>query len=99
MATRGKTAMTDQRPPLTPRSMGGGPTAQTATAACREAKAVRIYRNVLVLGHKLPFSILAFPLLCSGDAERIRKLEETIRDLTKELNNMQTTMQGINQRL
>uniref|UniRef100_H3C1S0 Elastin microfibril interfacer 1a n=1 Tax=Tetraodon nigroviridis TaxID=99883 RepID=H3C1S0_TETNG len=40
-----------------------------------------------------------FPLLCSGDAEKIKKLEETIHDLTKELNNMQTTMQGINQRL
>uniref|UniRef100_H3DPC3 Elastin microfibril interfacer 1a n=1 Tax=Tetraodon nigroviridis TaxID=99883 RepID=H3DPC3_TETNG len=34
-----------------------------------------------------------------GDAEKIKKLEETIHDLTKELNNMQTTMQGINQRL
>lgn len=43
--------------------------------------------------------LLYFPVLCSGDAERIRKLEETIRDLTKELNNVQTTMQGINQRL
>lgn len=44
-------------------------------------------------------SRLYFPLLCSGDAERIRKLEETIREMTKELNNVQTTMQGINQRL
>ncbi|XP_068197995.1 EMILIN-1-A [Antennarius striatus] len=34
-----------------------------------------------------------------GDSERIRQLEETIRSLTKDLHNMQTTIQGINQRL
>lgn len=47
---------------------------------------------------RLPFHIY-FPLLCSGEAERIRQLEETIRSLSKELNTVQTTMQGINQRL
>ncbi|XP_068609944.1 EMILIN-1-A [Brachionichthys hirsutus] len=34
-----------------------------------------------------------------GDSERIRQLEETIRGLTKDLHNMKTTLQGINQRL
>ncbi|XP_074471923.1 EMILIN-1-A isoform X1 [Sebastes fasciatus] len=34
-----------------------------------------------------------------GDSEKIRQLEETIRGLTKDLHNMQTTINGINQRL
>ncbi|KAM9703856.1 EMILIN-1-A [Menidia menidia] len=34
-----------------------------------------------------------------GDRERIQQLEDTIRGLTKDLHNMQTTIQGINQRL
>lgn len=34
-----------------------------------------------------------------GDSERIRQLEDTIRGLTKELHNVQTTMHSINQRL
>ncbi|KAM4522720.1 EMILIN-1-A [Odontesthes bonariensis] len=34
-----------------------------------------------------------------GDTERIRQLEDTIRSLTKNLHNMQTTINGINQRL
>uniref|UniRef100_UPI0037E85912 EMILIN-1-A n=1 Tax=Semicossyphus pulcher TaxID=241346 RepID=UPI0037E85912 len=34
-----------------------------------------------------------------GDTERIRQLEETIRGMSKDLNNMQTTIHGINQRL
>ncbi|XP_042359190.1 EMILIN-1a [Plectropomus leopardus] len=34
-----------------------------------------------------------------GDSEKIRQLEETIRGLTKDLHNMQTTIHGINQRL
>lgn len=46
MATLGKTARTDQRRPLTPRSTGGGPTSQTATGERGGAKAVRSYRNV-----------------------------------------------------
>lgn len=99
MATLEKTVMTDQRHPLLPRSTGGGPTAQPTMVVCREVKAVRNYSNVLVLGHKLPFSLLYFPLFHSGETDRIRRLEETIREMTKELNNVQTTMQGINQRL
>uniref|UniRef100_A0A3Q4BJB9 Uncharacterized protein n=1 Tax=Mola mola TaxID=94237 RepID=A0A3Q4BJB9_MOLML len=35
----------------------------------------------------------------TGDAEKIRQLEETIRRLTKDLHNMQTTISSINQRL
>ncbi|XP_070781878.1 EMILIN-1-A [Enoplosus armatus] len=34
-----------------------------------------------------------------GDTEKVRQLEETIRGLTKDLHNMQTTINGINQRL
>ncbi|KAM3602487.1 uncharacterized protein V6R79_005068 [Siganus canaliculatus] len=34
-----------------------------------------------------------------GDSEKIRKLEDTIRSLTKDLHNMQTTIHGMNQRL
>ncbi|XP_069014776.1 EMILIN-1-A [Embiotoca jacksoni] len=34
-----------------------------------------------------------------GDSEKILKLEDTIRGLTKDLHNMQTTIHGINQRL
>ncbi|XP_023286034.1 EMILIN-1-like [Seriola lalandi dorsalis] len=34
-----------------------------------------------------------------GDNEKIRQLEETIRGLTKDLHNMQTTINGINQKL
>ncbi|TKS75846.1 EMILIN-1 Elastin microfibril interface-located protein 1 [Collichthys lucidus] len=34
-----------------------------------------------------------------GDSEKIRQLEETIRRLTKDLHNMQTTIDGINQKL
>ncbi|KAM9355195.1 EMILIN-1-A [Pholidichthys leucotaenia] len=34
-----------------------------------------------------------------GDAERIRQLEDTIRGLTKDLHNMQTSINAINQRL
>ncbi|XP_051792522.1 EMILIN-1a [Acanthochromis polyacanthus] len=34
-----------------------------------------------------------------GDQEKIRQLEETIRGLSKDLHTMQTTIQGINQRL
>ncbi|KAE8287083.1 EMILIN-1 Elastin microfibril interface-located protein 1 [Larimichthys crocea] len=34
-----------------------------------------------------------------GDSEKIRQLEETIRSLTKDLHNMQTTIDGINQKL
>lgn len=34
-----------------------------------------------------------------GDNEKIRQLEDTIRGLTKDLHNMQTTINGINQRL
>ncbi|KAM6964989.1 EMILIN-1-A [Aplochiton taeniatus] len=34
-----------------------------------------------------------------GESEKMRLLEEKIRSLTKDLHNMQTTMQGINQRL
>ncbi|XP_041814610.1 EMILIN-1a [Chelmon rostratus] len=34
-----------------------------------------------------------------GDSEKIRQLEDTIRGLTKDLHNMQTTIHGINQRL
>nr|XP_020472658.1 EMILIN-1-like isoform X2 [Monopterus albus] len=34
-----------------------------------------------------------------GDAEKIRHLEETIRGLTKDLHNMQTTIHNLNQRL
>ncbi|XP_029352797.1 EMILIN-1-A [Echeneis naucrates] len=34
-----------------------------------------------------------------GDSEKIKQLEETIRGLTKDLHNMQTTIHGINQRL
>ncbi|KAJ0060764.1 hypothetical protein NL108_000037, partial [Boleophthalmus pectinirostris] len=34
-----------------------------------------------------------------GDNEKIRVLEETIRGLTKDLHNMQTTINGINQKL
>lgn len=34
-----------------------------------------------------------------GDSEKIKQLEETIRGLTKDLHNMKTTVQGINQRL
>lgn len=42
------------------------------------------------------FHLSPFP---AGDSERIRQLEDTIRGLTKDLHNMQTTMHGINQRL
>lgn len=80
MATLGKTAMTDQRHPLTPRSTGGGPMEQTQTAVCREVKAVRIYRNVLVFGHKLPFLYYIF-LFCAQamlrGSESWRKLSRT----------------------
>ncbi|XP_035473482.2 EMILIN-1a [Scophthalmus maximus] len=34
-----------------------------------------------------------------GDTEKIKQLEETMRGLTKDLHNMQTTMHGMNQRL
>lgn len=80
MGTLGKTAMTDQRHPLTPRSTGGGPTVQTAMVVCREVKAVRIYTNVLVLGHKLPFFYYTF-LFCAQvmlrGSESWRKLSAT----------------------
>ncbi len=49
---------------------------------------------------KIPFSYwMLFLLVSTGDAEKIRQLEETIRGLTKDLHNMQTTIHGINQRL
>lgn len=38
-------------------------------------------------------------LLSPGDAEKIRQLEETVRGLTKDLHNMQTSIHGIDQRL
>lgn len=34
-----------------------------------------------------------------GDSEKIKQLEETIRGLTRDLHNMQTTLHGINQKL
>uniref|UniRef100_A0A3Q0T8N3 Elastin microfibril interfacer 1a n=1 Tax=Amphilophus citrinellus TaxID=61819 RepID=A0A3Q0T8N3_AMPCI len=34
-----------------------------------------------------------------GDTEKIKQLEDTVHGLTKDLNNMQTTINGINQRL
>lgn len=37
--------------------------------------------------------------MSQGDSEKIRQLEETIRSLTRDLHNMQTTIHGINQRL
>lgn len=40
-----------------------------------------------------------FLSFCPGDTEKIRQLENTIHGLTKDLNNMQTTINGINQRL
>nr|XP_046228640.1 EMILIN-1a isoform X2 [Scatophagus argus] len=35
----------------------------------------------------------------TGDSEKIKQLEETIRGLTRDLHNMQTTIHGMNQRL
>lgn len=40
-----------------------------------------------------------FLSFCPGDTEKIRQLENTIHGLTKDLSNMQTTINGINQRL
>lgn len=43
--------------------------------------------------HVIPFPDPA------GDSDKVKQLEETIRGLTKDLHNMQTTIHGMNQRL
>lgn len=47
----------------------------------------------------LSSTFYTFLSFCPGDTEKIRQLENTIHGLTKDLNNMQTTINGINQRL
>lgn len=47
----------------------------------------------------LSSTFYTFLSFCPGDTEKIRQLENTIHGLTKDLSNMQTTINGINQRL
>lgn len=85
--------------PTTTQVNGGRPHGTTNNGGGQGSQGGKKIQKRPCVRTQTSLSLLDFPLFRSGDTDRIRKLEETIRELTKEFNNVQTTMQGINQRL